>query len=136
MKRTLAILGLALGVLLIYLTADAKTSPDGGYETATVVSVQKYQAPSNYLGDNPSDAPLQARDYSYDIGVQLECKVYVGRYHSPTNYLPSGFARDKTVEVRLQKHTMYVSLPDHDWDFKLGIVSHGPAKDESCRASG
>jgi hypothetical protein len=136
MKKTLTILGLASGVLLVYLSADAKPSSDTGYETATVVSVQKYQVPSNYLGDNPVDAPLQARDYSYDIGVRFECNVYVGRYHSATNYLPSGFAPDKTVEVRLQKHIMYVSLPDHDWDVKMGIVGHRHVKDESCQASG
>jgi hypothetical protein len=135
MKKTLTI-ALASGVPLIYLNADAKPSTDTGYETATVISVQKYQAPSNYLGDNPIDAPLQARDYSYDVGVRLECNVYVGRYHSPTNYLPSGFAPNKAVEVRFQKHIMYVSLPDNDWDVKMGIVSHRHVKDESCRASG
>ena len=36
---------------------------------ATVVSVESRAIPSNYLGDNPSDAPLQAEVYSYEIGI-------------------------------------------------------------------
>jgi hypothetical protein len=134
MKRALLILGMMSAIPIIYLNADAKGSGPG-YQTATVVSVEKHQTPSNYLGDNPADAPLQARDYSYDIGFRLDCDVYVGRYHSAINYLPSGFARNKNVEVRLQKHVMYIGLPDNDWDVKIGIIGHRHVRDESCRAN-
>ena len=133
MKKNMMVSKLLSGILLICVNADAKPSASRGYEIATVVSVEKYQTPSNYLGDNPADAPLQARDYSYDIGIRLDCDVYVGRYHSAINYLPSSFARNKTVDVRREKHILYVSMPGNDWDVKIGIVRHRHLKDESCR---
>ena len=135
MKKSLMLLALVFGFLLAYL--DAKTKPDvePGYQTATVVSVAKYETPSNYVGDNPADAPLQARNYAYQIGIRLDCNVYMGLYQSAINYLPADFAPNKTVDVRMRKHVMYVSLPDNDWDVKMGIVSHRRIKDESCPAS-
>jgi hypothetical protein len=135
MKKSLMLLALVFGVLLAYL--HAKTSPDAeqGYQTATVISVEKYEVPSNYVGDNPVDRPLQGRSYAYQIGIRLDCKVYVGLYQSATNYLPADFAPNKTVDVRMRKHVMYVSLPYNDWDVKMGIVSHRRIKDESCPAS-
>jgi len=99
-----------------------------------VVSVDRFQPVSNYLGENPADAPLRAREYSYDIGIRLACNIYVGRYESAINYLPSAFARNQIVDVRLQKHILYVSLPDSDWDVKMGIVSRRRVRDESCAA--
>jgi hypothetical protein len=122
---------------MIGLLAHAKrnTNTNEGYQTATVVSVDKHVEPSNYVGDSPSDAPLQAEDYSYDIGIRLACDVFVGRYQSATDYLPSAFARNHTVDVRLQKHVMYVSLPDDDREVKMGIVGHRRMKEQSCEAN-
>ena len=135
MKETLMIPGLMLTALLVCSHADTKTSHDR-YQTATVVSVEKHLSESNYVGGSLSDAPLQARNYSYDIGIRLDCNIYVGLYQSPIHYLPSDFAPNKTVGVRLQKHVMYVSLPYSDWDVKMGIVSHRRIKNESCLARG
>ena len=59
---------------------------------------------SNYVGDSPSDAPLQAEDYSYDIGIGLNCNIYIGRYESATYHLPSVFSPKHSVDVRLQNH--------------------------------
>jgi len=125
--------GVASGVLLICLPASAKQTKtkEDGYETATVVSVAKHGA-SNYVGDNPIDAPLQARDYSYDIGIRLNCNVYVGRYESATRYLPSVFAPNHEVDVRLHKPVMYFSLPFSDAETMMGIVRHKRVKDEMC----
>jgi hypothetical protein len=126
--------GIACGVLLISLSAGAKHTVEDGYRTATVVSVKKHVSASNYAGDNPSDAPLQARNYSYDIGIRLNCNVYVGRYEFPTRYLPSVFAPHQEVDVRLHKHIMYVSLPFSDEEVKMGIVGHRRVNDEVCLA--
>jgi hypothetical protein len=131
MKKTLIVSVLMLSALLVYLHADTKKNSRIGYQTATVVSVDKHAAESNYVG-SPSDAPLQAEDYSYDIGIRLNCDVYVGRYESATNYLPSAFATRHAVDVRLQKHIMYVSLPDTDREVKMGIVDHRLLKGEQC----
>jgi hypothetical protein len=137
MKKNLMLSGLAFGVLLIALHAPAKQAPDDGYQTATVVSVKKHVPVSNYAGDNPSDAPLQSRDYyAYDIGIRLSCNIYVGRYESATRYLPSVFAPNHEIDVRLRRHVMYVSLPFSDDEVMMGIAGHRRAKDEVCLAHG
>jgi hypothetical protein len=76
MKRSLMLFVLVSVVLLTYVHAGAKR----GYQSATVVSVESHETPSNYVGDNPSDAPLQAEIHSYDIGIRMNCTVYVVRY--------------------------------------------------------
>jgi hypothetical protein len=136
MNRVLSISLVALPLLLVYMQADAKTNTQQGYETATVVSVDKYEVPSNDAGGTPTDAPLQSQDYAYNVGIRLNCNVYVGRYESATDYLPSVFAPNHEVDVRLQKHIMYVSLPDGDNVVKMGIVSHKRVKEQSCPANG
>jgi hypothetical protein len=84
------------------------------------VTVDQHVSDSNYAGGSPSDAPLQAEDYSYDIGIRLNCNIYIGRYESATDDLPSAFSPSHAVDVRLQKHDMYVSLPDGDREVKDG----------------
>jgi len=135
MKKMLTLVAIVCSVLLIYLRADTKRDARSGYQAATVVSVEKHETPSNYVGGNPSDAPLQAEDYSYDIGIRLDCDVYVGRYESATDYLPSVFAPNHTVDVRLEKHILYVSLPSSDREVKMGIVSHRRTKENGCTAN-
>ena len=85
---------------------------------------------SNYAGGSPSDAPLQAEDY--DIGIRLNCNIYIGRYESATDYLPSVFSPKHSVDVRLQKHVMYVSLPESDREVKMGVVGQSRVKEEDC----
>jgi hypothetical protein len=136
MKNIFMILGLMLTALLVYSRADTKKDSQDRYQTATVVSVDKHVSESNYVGGSSSDAPLQAEGYSYDIGIRLNCNVYVGLYQSATNYLPSDFAPNKTVDVRFRKHVMYISRPYSDWDMKMGILSHRRIRDEACPARG
>jgi len=124
-----------LGALLVYLHADTKRESKDQYQTATVVSVDKQVPESTYVGGSPSDAPLQAEDHSYNIGIRLNCNIYVGRYESATDYLPSIFSPNHSVDVRLQKHIMYVSLPESDREVKMGIVGHSRVKEEGCAAN-
>ena len=137
MKNSIVLSGFACAALLISVHARAKQTPatEDGYQTATVVSVTKHVSGSSYIGgDNPSDAPLRARDYAYDIGIRMNCNIYVGRYESATKYLPSVFTPQHQVDVRLQRHIMYVSLPLNDDEVMMGIVSHIRVKDEVCLA--
>jgi hypothetical protein len=135
MKKTLMVSALMLSALLVYLHADTKRGSKDQYQTATVVSVDKHVADSNYVGSSPSDAPLRAEDYSYDIGIRLNCNIYIGRYESATDYLPSVFSPKHSVDVRLQKHIMYVSLSESDREVKMGIVGHSRVKEEGCTAN-
>jgi len=134
MKKTLMVSALMLSALLVYLHADTKRGSKDQYQTATVVSVDKHVAESNYVG-SPTDAPLQAEDYSYDIDIRLDCNIYVGRYESEIDYLPSVFSPKHSVDVRLQKHIMYVSLPESDREVKMGIASHHLLKGTQCMAN-
>ena len=136
MKKALMMSGLILSASLIHLRADTRRAAKDQYQRAMVVRVDKHVAPSNYVGSSPTDAPLQADDYNYDIGIRLDCSIYVGRYESPSAYLPSVFSPWHAVEVRLQKHIMYVSLPDSDREVKMGIVGHRHAKQEDCPTKG
>jgi len=133
MKKTLMLSGFILSALLVYLH-DTKRESKDQYQTATVVSVDKHVSESNYVG-SPSDAPLQAEDYSYDIGIRLNCNIYIGRYESATDYLPSVFSPKHPVDVRLQKHIMYLSLPESDREVKMGITSHHLLKGNQCAAN-
>jgi len=134
MKKTLMVSAVMLSALLVYLHADTKRGSKDQYQMATVVSVDKHVAESNYVG-SPTDAPLQAEDYSYDIGIRLDCNIYIGRYESAIDYLPSVFSPKHSVDVRLQKHIMYVSLPERDREVKMGIASHHLLKGNQCTSN-
>ena len=136
MRKSLVLLLLVFGALLPRMQGSTPKDVEHGYQTALVVSVGKHETPSNYVGDNPADAPLQARNYAYEIGIRLDCNVYVGLYQSAMNYLPSDFAPGKTLDVRVGKHVIYVTLPYSDWDVKMGILRHRRIKSETCLAGG
>ena len=59
----------------------------------------------------------------------------LGAINRAFEYLPPIFAQDHAVDVRLQKHILYVSLPDSDREVKMGIVSHSRVKEGSCTAN-
>src|SRR5262249_30874304 len=94
--------------LLLCLHASVKA----GYQTATVVSVEPVDtAQRTYVGGNPSDAPSEAQEFAYNIRLKLNCTMYEGRYESATDYLPIAFKAQSSIDVRVAKHWMYVSLP-------------------------
>ncbi len=128
-----SICALVLSVFVCFATAQQKK--DTGVQNATVVSIEQYTPPSNYVGDSPSDAPLQANGSSYDVRIRLNCDVYVGRYETATGYVPSAFAPNHPVNVRLARHEMYVTLPTGD-QVEMGIVSHKHDKQQACSTNG
>jgi hypothetical protein len=134
MKKIISISVLLPALLVVYLHAQSKHAT--GYEQATIVSVDKYTAQPTSFGDSLSDAPLQTDSYAYNIGVRLNCSVYVGRYESATDYLPSVFAPNHTVDVRMDKHLMFVSLPEGDRIVKMGIISHKRLNEQTCPTNG
>jgi hypothetical protein len=129
MKTNLVILAFAIAGVAAYLHASTKQPQ--GYQTATVVSVEQLDLTPQFVGANPSDAPSEPEEFAYNIGLKLNCTVYTGRYESATDYLPIWFKPDHNVDVRLDKHWIYVSLPS-DREVKLGIVNHRAVHDETC----
>jgi hypothetical protein len=126
MKKSLILLILVAAGLVVYLHASVKQ----GYQTATVVTVKKLDTTPQFIGGNPTDAPVQAEEY---VGLRLECTNYVGRYESAIDYLPAAIAPNKEVDVRLEKHWMYLSL-NSDREIKMGIMRHERVRSEACPA--
>ena len=129
MKKSLILLILVAAGLVVYLHASVKQ----GYQTATVVTVKKLDTTPQFIGGNPTDAPAQAEEYAYEIGLRLECTNYVGRYESAINYLPAAIAPNKEIDVRLEKHWMYLSL-NSDREIKMGILRHERVHSDACPA--
>lgn len=126
MKKILWLLSFVL-LSFACLAADTETQ----YQSAMVVSVKPHETPSNYVGDNPTDAPLVARDDGYDINVRLDCKLYALRYQSAIDYLPSVFAPQHQVNVYQEKHFMYVDVAGGR-AVPLAITGHRRVNDASC----
>jgi hypothetical protein len=126
MKSALVLFVIMSGVLITSGHAATKA----GYQPATVVSVESRATPSNYAGDNPSDAPLQPEVYSYDIGILVGGTVYRASYDSAFADLPSAFAPNQSVQVNLQKHVMDVELPG-DRTLQMAIESRTGVKSVS-----
>jgi hypothetical protein len=104
-------------------TSRADSNLKMQYVPGTVLHVQEQETQSNYIGGSPTDAPLQADVHLYDVSVRLNCGTYVGQYKSGLDYLPSVLTSNPSVEVRLQKHVMYVKVPG-DQEYRMAIVEH------------
>jgi hypothetical protein len=136
MKRFL-IYALALILFAPPVSANAtKRSSDkkDQYLPGTVVTVQKHETKSNYIGDDPSDAPLQSSAFAYDIALRVSCGTYIGRYQSAFDYVPAVFTPNRPVEIRFQKHAMYVEVPGEP-EYKIGIIEQPRGARASCNDS-
>ncbi len=102
------------------------------YQSGTVVSVESHEAaPSNYVGSNPSDAPMQSEVYSYDIGIRVGCTVYRTEYDSAIDYLPAVFTANHPIQVSLRKHVMNVNIPGYR-EVRMPVDGHYGVKDQTC----
>ena len=128
--KKIPMLLLFLSCGLVCLSANTKT----GTQPATVVSVENHETPSNYVGSNPTDAPLEAQVYAYDIGLRLDCTTYALQYLSAIDYLPSVFSPGNTVNVEPQKHFMYVDVPGRG-ELRLEVRGRKQVKDNSCKTN-
>lgn len=118
MKKSLVIVGFVSCMLLAY--AQAGTDDQylkEAYQPATVVSVTN-------LNTSP--------EFSYDIGIRMNCMLYVGRYKSASNFVPSPITLNNSVDVRVEQHWMYVFLPP-DREVQMRLMSASSA-DKSCAA--
>jgi hypothetical protein len=119
--------GLLTSLLILVASASAqpKTKP---YQTGTILSVQRQEANGpSYRND--TEAPLRSNAFTYDVSVQMADTVLVGRYQSTTDYLPSNWTEGTSVEVRIDRHRMYLKGPSAE-DFELSIVSRRPLRKE------
>ncbi len=102
-------------VVLLFLALSmplyaAKSAPVL-HQTATVVNIAVHDTRTNYVGDNPADAPLEVQSYSYNITLRTGCASYIAQYDTPIDYLPSAFVAGGTVDIVAKRHTILANLP-------------------------
>jgi len=121
--KRISIVIAVLAAMLAVINASAKESKVRQYFEGTVVRVDKYEPQQVVAGQNPSDAPLaDPETFAYDIAVHVNCGTYVGRYQSWYDYVPSVFAADRKIQLRLTRSVMYVNVPNEK-ELELSIVS-------------
>ncbi len=129
-------------VLAVFLLAtvanchagNPKSRKKNDYISGTVLRVNKQLMQSNYVGDSPSDAPLQSDVFEYEISLRVNCGTYVGLYQSPFDYFSAVFTPNRPVKVRMQKHVMYVDVPG-DREYRMGIVCRPHGAHIGCSTS-
>ncbi len=121
--KKISIVIAVLAAMLAVINASAKESKIRQYFEGTVVRVDKYEPQQVVAGQNPSDAPLaDPETFAYDVAVHVNCGTYVGRYQSWYDYVPSVFAADRKIQLRLTRSVMYVNVPNEK-ELELSIVS-------------
>lgn len=122
MKKSVVVVAIVVAMLAV-VSVFAKETKIKQYVEGTVVRVDKHQSEANVSGQNPSDAPLaDPETFAYDVAVLVNCGTYVGRYQSRYDYVPSVFAVDRKIQLRLTRSAMYVSVPNEK-ELELPIVS-------------
>lgn len=121
MKRTLLAIVFVACILSVLLYAGTEQDLKGAYQPATVVSVRKLVTTANY---------------AYDIGIRVDCTLYVARYKSASDFVPPEIAPNRTVNVLVdgRGHWMRVFLsPDHL--VELRVMSAAGSGEESCASN-
>ena len=101
-------------------------------QQATIVNVQKQdvETPAVRTGADAVRTPLQSHYYRYNVSVRLNCEVYVGRYESEFDDLPSELSANNSVPVRLLKNVMYLDFPSES--VKMQIMHHQLSHNGAC----
>jgi hypothetical protein len=126
-RLCVSILAIVSAVTITYAVGQSKQPQQG-----TIVNVQKQDAatPPIPTGTDPVRTPLQSHYYLYNVSVRLNCEVYVGRYASELDDLPSALSPNNSVPVRVQKHVMYLDFPGDT--VKMQIVHHQVSHEVAC----
>ena len=126
-RLCVSILAIVSAVPITYAVGESRQPQQG-----MIVSVQKQDVstPLVRTGANTDRTPLQSHYYLYNVSVRLNCDVYVGRYESELDDLPSALSANNSVPVRLLKHTMYLDFPGDS--VKMRIVHHKVSHEVAC----
>lgn len=115
MKKALTVIGFVACLLPAFLHAGAQQDLKGAYRPATVVSVTKVGTIVNY---------------AYDIGIRVDCTMYVVRYKSANDYVP--VAPNHPVNVLLDEHGHWMQVFQSDRSLELRVMSATNSEDKSC----
>jgi hypothetical protein len=122
-----SILAVVSVVTVTYASGQSKQSQQG-----TIVQVQKQDVadPAVRTGAAATRAPLQSHYYLYNVSVQLNCDLYVGRYETELDDLPSALSANSSVPVRIEKRLMYLDFPGNT--VQMRIVRHKVSQQGTC----
>ena len=126
-----AALALILACPVLYASSGSKTQSRDLPGKVVGLEKRDVQSPGDRL-TTPTDAPLSAQYFSYDVAVRVNCEVYVARYDTSFDYVPAVFHPGQDIQVRTTRHVMYLDAPDNP-EFRLPIVHR--SADGSCPAS-
>ena len=133
MKLSLFVVILAVvsAVVVPFATGQSKPSQDG---MIVNVNKQNVATPAVRAGADLDHAPLQSHYYLYNVSVQLNCDIYVGRYESESDDLPDSLSPNNHVPIRITKHVMYLDFPGEP--LKMQIVRHKVSHADACGQAG
>jgi len=121
------ILAVVSAVAVPSATGQSKPSQEG-----IIVNVNKQDVatPPVRAGANPDHSQLQSHYYRYNVSVQLNCDIYVGRYESESDDLPDTLSPNNHVPIRITKHVMFLDFPGDP--VKMQIVRHKVSHADAC----
>jgi len=133
MKSNLFVVVLAVVSTVAVPSATGQSKPS---QEGKIVNVNKQDVatPPARAGADPVHTPLQSHYYVYNVSVQLNCDIYVGRYESEFDDLPSALSPNNHVPLRIAKHVMYLDFPGDP--VKMQIVRHKVSHADSCGQAG
>ena len=101
-RLCVSILAIVSAVTITYAAGQSKQPQQG-----TIVNVQKQDVATPLVRSaDPVRTPLQSHHYLYNVSVRLNCDVYVGRYETELDNLPSELSANNSVPVRLLKRVL------------------------------
>ena len=130
LRSCVSIFAIVTAVAITFAVGQSKQPQQG-----TIVQVQKQSVatPPVRAGADADRTPLESHYYLYNVSVRLNCDIYVGRYESELNDLPSELSANNSVPVRLQKHMMYLDLQGDT--LKMRVVHHKVSDEAACAQS-
>jgi hypothetical protein len=112
-----------LSLIVVIMTAASAEPPRKAYETGKIVSIRKLASDASSFLGAPSDAPLQATTFVYEVSLRVDDSILVARYETGIDYLPASLMPGKSVNIRTEDHRVYFQEPSLE-DFEFTIVSH------------
>jgi hypothetical protein len=130
LRSCVSIFAIVTTMAITFAVGQSKQPQQG-----TIVQVRKQDVstPPVRTGADADRTPLESHYYLYNVSVRLNCDIYVGRYESELNDLPSELSANNSVPVRLQKHMMYLDLQGDT--VKMRIVHHQVSDEAACAQS-
>ena len=130
-RLCVSILAIVSAAPIPYSVGQSKQPQQG-----TIVRVQKQEVstPLVRTGADIDRTPVQSHYYLYNVSVQLNCDIYVGRYESESDDLPDALSPNNHVPLRITKHVMYLDFPGDQ--VKMQIVRHKVSHADACGQGG